>query len=462
MVALKSLLRSSLYYLVTVVGIGKSQLAAAMDYHVRALGGIYQSSETSKTPVDGSLKNDSQAVLGSFYLDMREIGPADNQFTFEFRDRYDSFGNLEQGQTRLVVSTEPEVRQFALRYPNIKGDLYGTIGRFPILDAATIANDGVELGLRASKSFRFGAFGGLYPERKDGNTVLFTEEGAQQGLYLDYDDKSSSRDVHTYIGTAILRREPSQQSVPLDTAIPLDKPTRAISYSNIVFQPSRNVRFSGLTLFDLSPKPRAKNVWAAYNQRYTSSLSSNLYLLRIDPTEYDRQRDFRDRLGASVLTRGHLLVKQSLGKTPAVWFDAAYGVRSADKLKRQQVGLRLILSRIMGGPLGAHMGAWTRQNYESKDTVFKSGIDYSGEKFDLSLVQQYILEKKFDGKKSTPLITDLTAGWFVTRQIMGTASLEYAVDEKVTIISGLVGVGLRLSSDQLTPAGTARKPQESL
>ncbi len=461
MVASKDILRFIWSILGLALGVG-SQPLRAMDYHVRALGGVYQSSETYKDPVDGSTKNDAQAALGSFYLDLRQLGPADNQFTFEFRDRYDSFGNLDQDQPRLVVSTEPEVRQLVLRYPNIKGSVYGAVGRFPVVDAATISNDGLELGYRATNSLRMGVFGGLYPERKDGNTVLLSEEGAQQGVYLDYDDKSSRRDVHTYIGSAIVRREPSQKASVDPLSAEVTNQARLLSYNNIVFQPWANSRWTGLTLIDLAPKPRAQNLWVSYNQRYNAKLSSNIYLLRLDPTEYEKQRDIRDRLGASPLTRAHLLFKQSLGKTPALWYDVAYGVRSRDKLTRQQFGLRLVLSRINGGPLGAHVGAWSRKNYETKDTIFKGGLNYSSEKYDVSLVQQYIIEKHRDGKTSTPLITDLTAGWFFNREVMGTASLEYAVDEKVTIVSGLIGIGLRMTSDQLTPPGTGHRPQESL
>jgi hypothetical protein len=461
MVATNDILRFAWILLGLALGV-ESQPLLAMDYHIRALGGVYQSTETTIEPVDGSTQNDAQAALGSLYLDMRKLGPLNNQFTFEFRDRYDSFGNLDQDQPKLVVSTEPEVRQLVLRYPNAKGSIYGAVGRFPVVDAATIANDGLELGFRATNSLRIGVFGGLYPERKDGNTVQLSEEGTQQGIYLDFDDRSLSRDIHTYVGSAIVKREPSQKTNEDPLSTEATNQARILSYNNIVFQPSSKSRWTGLTLFDLAPKPRAQNLWISYNQRYTTNLSLNLYLLRLDPTEYEKQRDIRDRLSSSSLTRAHLLVKHSLGKTPALWYDAAFGIRSRDKLTREQFGLRLVLSRINGGPLGAYVGAWSRKNYESKDTVYKGGLNYSSEKYDASLVQQYIIEKHRDGTTSKPLITDLTAGWFFNREVMGTATLEYAVDEKVTIVSGLIGIGLRMTSDQLTPPGTGHRPQESL
>jgi hypothetical protein len=432
-----------------------------MEYHLRALAGIYRSSETFKAPVDGSEKNDSQAALGSLYLDVKKILSSENRFTLEVRDRYDSFGNIDQEQTRLVTSTEPEVRQLVFRVPNSNGRFYGSIGRFPILDAATIANDGVEGGMRFSPQFSLGVFGGLYPERKDGNTVLLSQEGTQSGVYVDYDDRSKSDETHIYFASALVSRQ-SKDKNPDDDIPSRKTAATAISYNNIVYQPQKNLRLTLLTLLDVAPKARAKNFYSSYMQRINQQLVANLYLLRIDPTEYEKLRDLRDTLAPSVLTQAHFLLKQALTRKLSLWYDASYGLRSQDKLTRQQYGLRLIVSRLGGTPLGTHIGAWIRKNYESDDTVFKGGLNYTTEKFDVSVVQRMITENRKNGTTSRPLITDITGGLFFNKEIMGTLGFEYAVDEKVTIVSGLIGIGLRMTSEQTTPAGSTPTPPESL
>jgi hypothetical protein len=121
-----------------------------------------------------------------------------------------------------------------------------------------------------------------------------------------------------------------------------------------------------------------------------------------------------------------------------------------------------VLSRLSGSSLNSHVGIWQRKNYQSKDSILKAGINFTNQKFDASLTQQYIIEKNASGSTSKPLITDLTGGWFFSKEIMGTFGLEYAVDEKVTIVSGLVGIGLRLSSEQPTPSGLPPQPAETL
>ena len=454
-------MRAPTHLLFGVIISGTTPPLRAMDYHLRALTGIYRSSETFKTPVDGTKKNDSEAALGSIYLDAKKIASGDNRFTFEFRDRYDSYGNIEEGQTRLVTSTEPKVRQLVFRLLNSSGKFYGAVGRFPILEAATIANDGAEGGMRFTPRFRAGLFGGLYPERKDGNTVLLSQEGTQAGVYLDYDDRSKSEDTHFYVGSALISRQSKNKDS--EAEIPSRKTSATgVSYNNIVFQPNQNMRFTLMTLLDVTPKFRAKNFWASSMRRFSQQLVGNLYLLRIDPTEYEKLRDLRDRLAPSVLTRAHVLVKHTLNKKYSLWYDASYGVRGADGLTRQQLGARLLASRLGGTPWGAHAGAWIRKNYESDDNILKAGVNYSSDKWDVAITQQFITESKKSGGSSQPLITDVSGGWFFNKEIMGTLGFEYAVDEKVTIVSGLVGVGLRLSSEQPTPSGLTPPPAEAL
>src|SRR5690606_1052080 len=122
----------------------------AVEYNGRTMLGGYVAKETLKDEAQGTTtKNDSQAALGRIFLDVTEIGPLQNQFVFDFRDKYDFFGVHDRENLLLSEANEPQLRQFALKSDPKSTSLQWSAGRFPVSPAGVPVTDGAMLGFSA-------------------------------------------------------------------------------------------------------------------------------------------------------------------------------------------------------------------------------------------------------------------------------------------------------------------------
>lgn len=437
--------------------------ARAADHYGRVNLGAYQSKETHSTESAGTKSNDQQAALGSFYLDVTKIGPFHNEFTLDFRDRYDSFAARDPDQPRLVEANEPQLRELAVKYPYEAGDLYWSLGRFPVADAAVLGNDGGELGYRVSPTVRLGLFGGLHPEHRDGKTLEIADEDRQEGVYAIYQDRTQSWDRNVYAATSVVARQPVTVATDEPEAADQDTDTvaqnypavpaknRAFWYTNVVYQPASGTRLTWLSHVDAAPEAHARNLWASYFRQLSPRLSTTVSVLRLDLTEYERQRDIRDSLPASTWTQGRGDVRFKLSKFFLIQGDTAYGTRGLDSKTRAEGNARFVASSLFTGHVSAYAGGGYRKNFESRDTIARFGASFYAPKVEISLNEQYIEERHDDGTTLHPSITDLTLGYLLGEQTLGSLTLEYADDERVTIVSGLLTLGFRFGAKQLTP-----------
>ena len=441
--------------LVLGTALGWGGAALGTEYHSHGLLGVYQAKETVRDASDKTISNDQEALLGRLYFDATRIGGVRSQFTFDVRDRYDSFSTQDQDRPRLVAGNDAQVRQLAIKYPFESGRLYAALGRVPIVDAAVLANDGLDLAYRITNRLRIGGFGGLYPELRFDIQPQPLEGRPQLGLYGVYDDKSSGWDKHTLISSAVVSRGKIDEEGTSNGGAILgnrENPT-LMWFANAVHQASPETRYTGMAQVDVAPQPFARNIWLGWHSLISPKVSSRLSLIRIDPTGYNRQRDALDALAPSVLTRFSMDLRHRLTTEWTLLYDAAFGMRSLDQRSRFEGGSRLLRSGLLKGRLNVYAGAGIRKNYASQDMIVRSGASYAWNMYDVAVHQQFISENRDAGDSRNSLVTDVTGSTIFRDHIFGTLTVEYAQAGTSRILSGMAGLGFRLGSGQATPPG---------
>lgn len=468
-------MRLSLAPILALIAATTATVAQAYDYAGRLALGIYQSKEQFTEPSAGSATNDQGKVLASAYLDLTKIGPFSNQITIDFRDRYEQFGAIDAAAPRLIPSNEPQLRQLAVKNPYMSGKLYWAIGRFPVVDAAVLGNDGAEFGYRIAPQFKLGIFGGLHPEHRNDKTLALSEEDQQLGAYLVFDDPGREWTRHMYAATAIVSRTPAviaAKEVPADDAEldpvaelenrDADRQPEMFWYTNLIYQPSERRRVTYISHIDLAPTAAARNVWLAWQERLQPRVTGRVSLLHIDLTEYEKQRDIRDRLPGSTFTVAKFNSRFNLNNDYMAEGEVSQGSRGYDSKSRTEFLGKIVAGRLASGALSAFVGAGYRQNFTSKDMILRAGGTYYTKALELSLTQQYLSEARDDGQTLHPLITGVSAGAMLGRNLIASVGGEYAKDEEVTIMSALLTLGYRFTNAHLTPIRSTPPPLERL
>jgi hypothetical protein len=450
--------------------------------------GFYSAKEQLATASADVTSNDYETALGRAYLDVTKIGPYSNEVTFDLRDKYDAYGGVDAYNSRLVAADQPELRQLALKYPYEDGSLYWALGRFPVADAEVLGNDGADLGVRFGR-VKVGAFGGLLPEQRYGRTVQLQKEDHQAGLYAIYQDKGQDKvqdwTRSTYASTAFVLRQPVQaddRQVPTGAAAgtiagdqpspPPGQPETASTtsgvtpvtaaeppllknyvfwYANVQHQPSDRTRLSLVSHVDLQPAGTLRNLWASVSHAATPRLSGTVSALHLDLTEYERQRDLRDTLPASVYNEGRFDARFKLNRYYLVDGDAIAGSRSLDGKQKAAVDGRFVASSLAHGHLQAFAGGGYRTEFIMKDTILKVGATLYARRLELGVTQQFIVENRDSGEVYHPLVSDLSLGFVLANSVLASGDVEYAKDERATIVSGLVTLGYRFGGKQQTP-----------
>jgi hypothetical protein len=450
--------------------------ATAIDYNGRVSTGVYQSKEEFVEPSAGSVTNDQGKVLASAYLDLTKVGPYGNQITIDFRDKFEQFGAVDEASPRLIASNEPQLRQLAVKYPYMTGDLYWAVGRFPVVDAAVLGNDGAEFGYRVQPRLKLGVFGGLHPEHRDGKTLAVAEEDKQFGAYAVFEERGREWTRNTYVATAVVARQPTiVEAAAAEDEDPAAEPTpeelaaleaepqdEMFWYTNAVYQPSEARRVSVVSHVDFAPASALRNVWASWQERIQPKVTTRASVFHLDLNEYEKQRDIRDRLPGSTYTQAKVTGRFTVNSNLIFEVDLGQGSRGYDSKSKTEVFAKAVMSRLAGGAVSAFGGAGYRSNFTSQDMVFKGGATFYARSFEVSLTQQYISETHDDGRALHPLITGASIGALLGQQVIASAGVEYAKDEEVTLMSGLFTLGYRFTNAQPTPVRRSSPPVERL
>ncbi len=444
-----------------------SREAQAVEYYGRVMVGVYQSDETEASPVEGTDSNDQRALLGRGYLDVTGIGPFRNEFVLDFRDKYDEFGKRDDKRIALTESNEPELRQLAVKYP-FEGDrIFWSLGRFPVEDAGVVANDGAEVGYKLTGNWRAGLFGGLIPDPTPGKSLTLTPEDREVGTYATYQSRTKEWWQHSYFANGLVVRQTQEEPEVLgdgttEEAGPgsgLVSVTNANLYSQSIYQPRQGTRISAVGHLNLAPSAYLRNFWGAYFRQLTPSFSGTASVMRLDLTEYRKVRDIRETIGPSGYTQGKLSVLQKMNKRLGITADALYGTREDGLMKYESApGVRL--TQLLNNKVSVYGRGGFRRNFTSKDTFVIAGGDFYAKKFELGVAQEYRIENREGGESLHAMITDASVSTLLADAILGSAMIEYSKDENVAIMSGLLTLGFRFGSRQMTPFIDSARPVE--
>lgn len=443
--------------------------ARAAEYYGRVMVGAYQSDEKEATPVEGTDSNDQSAILGRAYLDVTGIGPFRNEVVLDFRDKYDEFGQRDDKRIALIPSNEPQLRQLAIKYP-FEGDrIFWSLGRFPVEDAGVVANDGAEVGYKMTANWRLGLFGGLIPDTAPGESTTVNADDKEVGAYATYQARTKDWWQHSYFANGLVYKDTQEEPVILDdgTTEESNPDTGKVSVQNVnwytqsVYQASQTTRISAVGYVNLSPAAYVRNFWGSYFRQLLPAFSATVSVMRLDLTEYRKIRDIRETIGPSGYTQGKLSVLQKLNKRIGITGDVLYGTRE-DGLMKYEVAPGARVSQLANNKLSLYGRGGFRRNFVSKDTFVTVGGDFYAKKFELGLNQEYRIENKGDAGTLHAMITDASVSTMLADSILGSAMVEYAKDENVTIMSGLLTLGYRFGSRQMTPFIDTARPLERI
>lgn len=442
-----------------VAGIFKNSGAAAADYNGRVQVGVLQSNETYSEGAAGSYANDKRVALGRIYLDGNGIGPYRNKATFDFRDRYDAFGSLDKESLSLVQTNDPELRQLAVQYPYENGDLFWSVGRFPIEDAGVRANDGAEVAFKMSKSFHLGIFGGLVPEFGKGAPFLNgpKQTGREAGVYGTLLEKGKDWQDYFNLSSALVFRQYLEDE-ELDDAEEAAGQTPdqvvvngAYVYFNSAYQPSLRTRLSLVSELGIIPNASLQSGWLNGSHSFTDSLSASAGLSRFDLAAASRLRDMRDALPASAYQEARVGVKQLISQKFSVAVNGLYANRTLDQLSKTEGNVLLTSSRFISNRFSGSFRLGARKNFQSQDQFGRVGLVMYGRTLEAEFGQEFIQELRDDGDARHPKITDASVTVMVDNQLVGSMTVEYAKDEQATLMSGIATIGYRFNSKEMPP-----------
>ena len=455
--------------------------AYAVEYDGRVTAGVYQSKETLAEPSAGSQTNDSWAYLARAFLDLTAIGPYHNEFVVDVHDRYDYFGQVDRERLVLSDANEPELRQLAVKYPYEGDDLYWSLGRFPIAHAGVLALDGAELGYGLTNTWRLGLFGGLVPASKKYNeTDKPDPDDREVGLYSVYETKNQDWFHHTYFANSFIVEQASLTPETLEgltgddttnvltsgaaTETPATKTstTSVRWYTNLIYQSGQGSRLTALSYLYLTPKAYLRNFWLAYYRELTRTLTSTVSLTHLDLTEYDKVKDIRETIAPSAYEQGKGELKQKIGRRVEMKYEALYGKRTADGLNKWQVAAGPVVSQVFRSHVEASLRLGYRKNFLSHDDFAKVGVMYYARSFDIGVTEQAVIERHDDGRTLHPMFSELSFDGLVGQNILAGVALEYAKDENATVTSGLLTLGYRINSKQMTPVRDQAPPLDRL
>ena len=418
-------------------------------YHGRVALGVYNSVEQFKNPGFSSEHNDVRNLSGRFYLGLAELGPTDMEFVADLRDKHEFFGQLTKDQLSLEERNTFQVRQLSVGDPKAFGRGYYQLGRFSVMDAGSVFNDGLEMGWR-NASWKTGLFAGLNAKRHEQSYVQSNSESKQGGLYVTYEGQSGGWSKVLRISHAFV-----QQMYESDV-------DRQFVYQNILYQWGRYNRILSLLYVDLVPRTNVQNGLVSFQNRITRRFENQLNVSGVDVVEYQRNQGVREKLDPSPYQE--VKDKVTFRQTPRLsWIvQGRYGIRKADDLKRTEGAIGVGLPGYFSKRWDMFVIGGTRNEFTSKGYFLNFKIGYFSDKRELTLSLDAATEKYEDGSKLTPIIVELGATQHLSKKFFGILSLQGATDEEVTIMGAFVRLGYRFGNREISPLRDGAAPRGQL
>ena len=423
--------------------------AHSYEYHGSLLSGGYLAREDISGESDLISDNDRAVFSSRAFLDVTRIASRQYQFTADLRDKHDFFDKIDTQRLQLSGKNTPRLRQLVLRDPGISQSLYWSAGRFLPAENNVIYNDGLEGGIRLSANHKVGVFAGYRPKINEERAANLGSNAYQTGIYHVYQNDASSWDEGKYLSNMLVYAPQYFDDQPTPTMafinqgfLHLGADNRLLTYLNI----------------QGTPDVRVEDAKLEFDKRFNPKLSTRFIASRIDLIEYRNQRDILERLPPSAYSQAKIAGQYRLNEIIRLDGNLLAGQREGDRLRKYEVSGGANFTKLAAGhiAIGAHMGA--RRGFISRDLFAASTISWFTDKWLIDGALRVTRQQRDSGVIRNQYIIGSNLGLYATRSLLATAGAELAKDENITIVSGLLTIGYRFGSRELTPLRDVAPP----
>ena len=420
--------------------------AYAVDVLGTARVGAYTRTVQFIDEINGETNNDENVFSAQLKAEIYDFNSRDDTFVMDIRDKVDTFGKLDQQNLSLETYNRLQIREMAYKRPWETNRIYFSLGRFSLIEAAIIDNDGAEIGYRFSRSLRFGLFGGQAP--KDVVTPYYINpddaaevNSTQGGLYVSYEKKSGfERSIYTNNAVAI---SPTYNIT--------DEQSHTYFFHMGLWNLTPSNRISTYLIQDLVPTSSLRR-GSVSHQYLGVKLKTSLSFAQTNTEDYLIRRDLLDELLPSSEQAINLDIRHRMFSMLSVDYSAGFSKRSADGKTANDFALGIILPKFLlaTGSLRAQFGQ--RTGYTSEGTFIRAGYEYWNQTFSASLIHTVRNDTyEEDQFKTTRQITDVDAGIFLSDRLRGSVGFQREADERLSATAFFMMVGYRFGVGSVAP-----------
>ena len=423
--------------------------ADSYEYHGSILSGGYVAREDITGESELNTDNDRAVFSGRAFLDVNRIGSQQYQFTADLRDRHDFFDKIDTQRLQLSGKNTPRLRQLVLRDPGTSQSLYWSVGRFLPAENNVIYNDGLEGGIHLSTNHKVGIFAGYRPKINEEHAANLGSNAYQTGIYHVYQNDASSWDEGKYLSNMLVYAPRYFD----------DQPVPSIAFINQGFlHLGSNNRLVTYLNVQGTPDVRVEDAKLEFDKRFDSKLSARFIASRIDLIEYRNQRDILERLPATAYSQAKISGQYRLNETIRLDGNLLAGERESDKLRKYEVSAGANFTKLAAGHVVTSVLFGTRRSFISRDLFAASTINRFTDKWLIDANLRVTRQQRDSGLIRNQYIIGSNLGLYATRSLLATAGAELAKEENITIVSGLLTIGYRFGSRELTPLRDVAPP----
>jgi len=426
-----------------------SRLACAVSYTGRATAGGYLANEKLKSERDGLQSNDFATASSKLFTRFTDFTSERLELTFDVRDKHDFFDKLDAERLALKGRNTIQARQLSLKRGNPENSWLFTLGRFPIIDAGTVALDGIDMGFRWDENWRTSFFGGLDPKLADQTYYQLNRGAYAFGTYTVFHPKATSWNSSAWGSSALVAK---QVNGHLD---------RLYFYNFFLYEWASPSRLMGMLYLDFKPRTYVQTGLVSYTQKLSNVWQSTIQGTAIDVIEYTRRRGVLETIAPSPYKELSMSMRQRLSSTAFLDYTTSYGLRALDSKNAQEFSVGPTLTQFPDKDFSLNFKTGYRKNFTSKDYFAKLGLGYFPEKWDFSLDQYFAIQKD-NGQYYHLLISDFSIAHFFSREFYSTFSIQRATSEAGKVNSYFLFLGYRFGSSNEPPLKSSASPRNKL
>lgn len=430
----------------TLILFSKSSYSST--YYGRTSIGSAVIKERFSNDYSGSDSNDFASSIGRLFFLQRDGFTNKDEFSFDIRDRYSLYDQLNKENLSLGARNIFQVTKFYYKQNPNWGSW--TLGRKPIIDAGGVYVDGVNLEIPINNQWLMGTFGGLNPKRSDQSQVVGNKDSTIGGVYFTYQPRFLKWGKNLFISNGIVSESVRTQE------------DRRFFTQSINYQWGPEGQLVESLYLDFIPRTYIQTGSLVWNQNWNSNWSTHASLLGIDVIEYTRRQGLRERLTASPYKEAELNTTLKTTSVFSMELGGASGERSADRLKKTDAYLKLKTNKQYLNKQLVELKIGSRKNFTSQDQYTQGSWSYYDDHWEFSLDLEKTKEKYDDGTilNGTQIASNLI--YLTSKSLFLSGSFEYAADENVKIYSTFIRLNYRFGNTELPPLRDGAPPASRL